>query len=137
MINEVLQQTRRSSLTVKGLAAFDPYIMLKKPVDVALRHFEILFSTFSLRFRVSDANEPLCRDKYVQLLDHLRAGIGPNCDITSTSSDLIDFLVGLDFLQDKNHLLYLSKLCCLCATTPSPTYPDISLGNLTTGGRQN
>ena len=110
--------------------------MFRKPIDVALRHFEIMYNTFSLRSWVKATNEPFCRDQYVQFLDHLRTGYGPNFDITSTSKGLIEFLMGLEFLQDREHLLYLFKLCCLCTATPSSPYPDVTLGNLTTVGHQ-
>ena len=76
-------------------------------------------------------------DQYMQLLDHLRTSHGSNFDLTSTSSDLIEFLVGLEFLQDRAHLFHLFKLCCLCATSVSPAFPDGTSGAVTTAGRQN
>ena len=41
VINGIHQRTGLSTNLVKGLAAFDPFIMLKRPMDVALRHFDI------------------------------------------------------------------------------------------------
>ena len=70
---------------VKGVAAFDPFIMFKRPLYVVLRHFDILYSTLSLCVCVTGANESLCRDQYMQLLDHLRTAYGPSFDITSVS----------------------------------------------------
>ena len=116
--------------------AFDTFIMFKRPMEVALRHFDLLYSTFCLRSWVSKVNEPACRDQYTQLLDHLRICYGLNFDVTSTSHDLIEFLLGLDFLQERDQLLYLFKLCCSCATTSSPTYPDVTIGSITTAGHQ-
>ena len=58
-------------------------------------------------------------------------------DLTSTSSDLSEFLVGFEFLQDRAHLFHLFKLCCLCATSLSPVFPDVTFGTVTTAGRQN
>ena len=49
LINGILQRTGLSTNLVKGLAAFDPYIMLKRPMDVVLRHFDVLYNTFALR----------------------------------------------------------------------------------------
>ena len=134
MINGVLQRTGLSTNLVKGLAAFDPFIMLKRPMDVALRHFEVLYSTFALRSWVDESNESQCRDQYIQLLDHLRTAYGPNFDITSVAADLIEFLVGLEFLHERSHLLYLFKLSCLCTTATSPNYPDVVFGEVTTAG---
>ena len=59
LINEVLRQTGLTTNIVKGMATFDPFILFKRPMDVALRHFDILYSTFSLRSWVSSTNESL------------------------------------------------------------------------------
>ena len=136
LINSVLPQTGLSSDIIKGLAAFDPFIMFKRPTEVALRHFDLLYSTFCLRSWVTKAYESTCRDQYTELLDHLRICYGPDYDLSNSSPDLIDFLLGLEFLQSRDHLLYLFKLCCLCATTPSPDYPDVVAGKISTVGRQ-
>ena len=135
--NGILQRTGLSTKLVKGLAAFDPYIMLKRPMDVALRHFDVLYNTFALRSWVDDSNESLCRDQYIQLLDHLRTAYGSSFDITSVAADLIEFLMGLEFLHERSHLLYLFKLSCLCTTVTSPSYPDVVFGDVTTAGGQN
>ena len=34
------------------------------------------------------------------------------------------------------HLLHLSKLCCLCATSISPSYPAVTMGSISTLGHQ-
>ena len=128
LINEVLKQTGLSTDIIKRLAAFDPFIMFKRPMKVALRHFDLLYRTFCLRSWVSKDNESTCPDKQTQLLDHFRIWYGSNCDVTSTSRHLIEFLMGLDFLQDREHLLYLFTLFCLSITSPGPTYPDARLG---------
>ena len=135
LVNEVLRQTGLTTNIVNGMAAFDPFILFKRPMDVALRHFDILYSTFSLRSWVSNANESLCRDQYMQLLDHLRTAYDPSFDISSVSADLIEFLSELEFLRNRSCLFYLFKLCCLCATSVSPTYPDVTFGTISTAGR--
>ena len=137
LVNEILKRVGLTSNLVKGLAAFDPFIMFKRPIDVGLKYFDMLYSTFALRSWVLSANESLCRDQYMQLLDRLRTSYGPNFNLTSTSSYLIQFLVGLEFLQDRAHLFHLFKLCCLCATSVSPVFPDVPFGAVTTAGRQN
>ena len=53
----VLRQAGLCSNLVRGLAAFDPYIMVKRPTEVALRHFDLLYRTFQLRSWVSSAND--------------------------------------------------------------------------------
>ena len=102
---------------------------------MALRHFDLLYSTFCLRSWVTEANESACRDQYTELLDHLRISYGSDYDLSNSSSELIDFLLNLEFLQTRGHLLYLCKLCCLCVTSPSPDYPDVIAGKISTVGR--
>ena len=72
LVRQVLSQAGLSSEVIKGLAAFDPFVLFKRPSDVGLRHFEVLYSTFQLRSWVTSTNENICRDEYLVLLDHLR-----------------------------------------------------------------
>ena len=134
LINQVLSQAGLSSELIKGLAAFDPFVLFKRPSEVGLRHFEILYSTFQLRSWVSIANEDSCRDEYLALLDHLRVNYSPDYDLLENSTDLIDFLMGLEFFQTHEHLRYVFKLCCLCLTSSSPQYPRILFGSVDTTG---
>ena len=137
LIGGVLHQAGLCPNLVRGLAAFDPYIMVKRPTEVALRHFDLLYRTFQLRSWVSLANESACRDEYVELLDHLKASSLPSFDVSQGSPDLIDFLVNLDFMQEHSRLLYLFKLSCLCITSESPQYPTVRIGTANTTNHQN
>ena len=132
LLGAVLQHPGFSSDPIKGLAAFDPYLMMKRPTEVALRHFGILYSTFQLRSWVTAANEALCRDQYLALLDYLRTNHGSDPSLALESLDLIDFLMGLEFLQSNEHIFHLFKLCCLCLTSVSPQYPSVFMGNIDT-----
>ena len=137
LLRGVLQHTGLSSDIIKGLAAFDPYIMMKRPTEVALRHFGILYSVaIKLRSWVTGPNEAACRDEYLALLDYLRTYHSSNPSLTDDSCDLIEFLMGLDFLQTHEHLNYLFKLSCLCLTSVSPRYPAVVMGKVDTQGLQ-
>ena len=136
LLRGVLQHTGLSSDIIKGLAAFDPYIMMKRPTEVALRHFGILYSTFQLRSWVTGPNEAACRDKYLALLDYLRTYHYSYPSLTDDSGDLIEFLMALDFLQTHEHLYYLFKLSCLCLTSVSPRYPAVVMGKVDSQGLQ-
>ena len=136
LIGAVLRQASLCSNLVRGLAAFDPYVMVHRPTEVALRHFDLLYRTFQLRSWVSPANESACRDEYVELLDQLRASSLLSFDVTQGSPNLINFLINLDFMQDNSHLLYLFKLSCLCVTSNSPRYPVVTVGSLSTSNYQ-
>ena len=89
LIGEVLRRTGLNSNLVKGLAAFDPYVMFKRPTEVALRHFDMLYNTFFLRSGVTVTNESACRDEYLALLDHLRTSYPSSFEVTDSSRDLI------------------------------------------------
>ena len=128
LIGEVLKQTGLSSYLIKGLAAFDPNLMFKRSTEVCHRHFDILYSTFRRRFWVLAANEPVCRDQYKELLDYLRANYSADFEVSDAAHDLIEFLMGLEFLRSEKHLLCFFILCCLCITTTSPLYPAVTKG---------
>ena len=136
LLSEVLRQAGLSSNIIKGLAAFDPHIMVKRPTEVALRHFDILFSTFQRRSWISASVETACRDQYVELIDYLRAKYSGGLEVTEEAKDLIDFLMNLDFLQTREHLLHLFKLCCLCITTVGPEFPVVKVGRVDTSGQR-
>ena len=121
---------------VKGLAAFDPYVLLVRPTDVALRHYDLLYCTFQLRSWVTVENESACRDEYLALVDHLRAVYLDVSDVYGLTEDLIDFLLTLDFLQTRPHLLHLLKLCCLCLTEYGYSFPSVTFGSINTTGYQ-
>ena len=134
LLSGVLQHAGLNSDLTKGLAAFDPFILFKRPVEVALRHFDRLYSTFQLRSWVSASNKSVCRDEYVALLDHLRANYSSEFSSSSESPDLIDFFMELEFIQSHDHICYLFKLSCLCLTSVSPQYPPVFMGKIDTRG---
>ena len=70
------------------------------------------------------------------MLDYLRTYHSSNPSLTNDSADLIEFLMGLDFLQTREHLCYLFKLSCLCLTSVSPRYPAMVMGKVDTQGLQ-
>ena len=134
LVREVLSQAGLSSEIVKGLAAFDPFVLFKRPPEVGLRHFGVLYSTFQLRSWVTSADENVYRDEYLALLDHLRVNFPPDFDLMESSSDLISFLMGLEFFLTHEHLLYFFKLCCLCVTSRSSQYHPVLFGSVDTTG---
>ena len=56
LVGEVLRRSALCSDIVKAMAAFDPFILFEKPTEVALRHFDVLYSAFLLRSWVTQAN---------------------------------------------------------------------------------
>ena len=110
LLGVVLQHTGLSSDIVKGLAAFDPYIILKRPTEVALCHFGILYSTFQLRPWVSAPNEVSCRDEYLALLDYLRTNHSSDFSLSGGPPDLVELFKWLKFFQSHEHICYLFNL---------------------------
>ena len=130
VIEGVLHQVGLNSHLVQGLAAFNPQILFSRPIDVALRHFEVLYNTFLLRSWVTSADESYYREEYLGLIDHLRITYPADFNFTDLSADLIEFLMGVDFLRAKPRLLRLFKLCCLCITACSREFPPVTFGNI-------
>ena len=108
-IGFLLDATRRqsglNSDIVKGLAAFDPFNLHRRPTEVALRHFDTLYTTFLLRSWVNSANESVYQTEYPELLDYLRSTYPANFDFTETSQDLVGFLMSFEFLHERPRLL--------------------------------
>ena len=130
MIEGVLRQVGLNSHLVQGLAVFNPYVLFSRPIDVALRHFELLYNTFLLRSWFTSADESSFREEYLGLIDHLRLTYPADFNFTDLSADLIEFLMGVDFLRAKLRLLHLFKLCCLCITARSEEFPSVTFCNV-------
>ena len=92
----------------------------------------MLYDTFLLRSWFTTPKRSACRDEYVELIDYLRANYSPEIETTDASRDLIDFMMVLDLLQQRKHLFYMFKLCCLCATSVSPDYSTVTFGSSST-----
>ena len=73
LFDELQRQSGLNSDIVKGLAGFDALILFKRPTEVALRHFEALYTTFLLRLWLTSDDEPSYRFEYLKLLDYLRS----------------------------------------------------------------
>ena len=130
MIEGVVRQLGLNSHLVQGLAAFNPHILFSRPIDVALRHFELLYNTFFLRSWVTSADESSYREEYLGLIDHLRITYPADFNFTDLSVDLIEFLMGVDFVRAKPRLLHPFKLCYLCITARSEELPSDTFGNV-------
>ena len=122
LIVEVLRQAGLSTIIVKGLAAFHPFIMFKRPTEVAFRHFDVLYSTFLLRSWVTAVKESTCHDEYVGLIDYLRVNYTPDFDVTQHFRELIDFLMSLEYMQSHTHLMHLFSLS-YAVSVPHPVVP--------------
>ena len=105
LLDEFLRQSGFNSDIVKGLAAFHPLIIFKRPNEITLRHFEALYTTFLLRAWVTSADESAYRYEYLELLDYLRSTYRPDSSLEESSRDLIEILVRLEILQTRARLL--------------------------------
>ena len=129
---EFLKQPGISSDIVKGLACFDPFVLFKTSQEFATSCFEQLYTSFRLRRWVLSSNASLCREQYLELLDHLRSLFPSPVDPVAAIPDVIDFLLNLDYLHNRPNLLHLFRLSCLCLTTTAPDLPHIHFGDIDT-----
>ena len=134
LVDENLRQNGLNSDIVKALAAFDSFILFKRQTNVALIHFDLLYWAFLRRSWVTSANETVCREEYLELLDYSHTCYGVSFNIMDTSLILIEFMMVLEILQFRQNFFYRFKLCCLSVTSSRSQYPPVPLGSISTAG---
>ena len=136
LLDGLRKQVGLNTDIIKGLAAFDPAVFFKQPPASALRHFELFYNTFQHRSWVTADTEFVYRDEYLGLTDHLRVTHSADFALLSESRDLIDFLMGLEFLQKRTHLFHHFKSCYLRITSPSSQLAVVTFGSIDTNEHQ-
>ena len=131
-LGEFLKQSGISSDIVKGLACFDPYVLFKSTEEFSTKCFEQLYTSFRLRRWVLSSNASLCREQYLELLDHLRNLFPAPVDPVVAIPDVVDFLLNLVYLQNRANLYHLFQLSCLCLTSSAPDLPHVVFGEVDT-----
>ena len=49
LLSRILRQSELNSSICEEMATFDPFILFKRPIDIALRHLDLIYSTFQWR----------------------------------------------------------------------------------------
>ena len=92
---------------VKGLAIFDPHVLLGLPTEQA---------TYCLGGWLEGSTEDDCRDEYVEFADHFRDRYASLKNSPEGFTDMVDLLSRMPELRSRHHLYWLFRLSCLCLT---------------------
>ena len=98
LLGGMLQKIELTSDLVKKLAAFDSF-NFRRPLEIALLHFDFLYSTFQLHSWMTSTYEAARSDQYLKLLDFPKTTFSAEFEITNVSQDLTEFFKDLEFLQ--------------------------------------
>ena len=64
--------TTALTLIVKGMASFDPHILLSLPRDQATHCYRALYNSFNLRGWLEGSSDDDCPDEYLEFVDQFR-----------------------------------------------------------------
>ena len=124
VLDSLLKDIRVTAGIVRGMASFDPNVLMSQPMDQALFCFRALYYSFQLRGWVQEADEADYREEYVEFLDQFRNSHG-HLRMADPVPDIVDLLVSLPSFRSRPRLFHLFRLGCLCLTESSPNLPTI------------
>ena len=136
LIEAMRRHVTMTTNNVRGMACFDPQVMLSLPLEFADRCFTDLFRGFKLRGWFSGRNEQLCRDEYLGFLTDLRASGITLAGSQDVIYDVVSFLVDFAPLKSRPHIYYLFRLSCLCLTDVSKDLPTVTFGQIDSSNLQ-
>ena len=110
---------------VRGMACFDPNILLCFPFEQATYCFTALYQSFSLRGWLEGSPEKDCRDEYFEFIGHFRQTYHSLKDSPKGFSDMVDLLSSMPELRNRTHLYRLFQLSCMCLTENTPLLSPI------------
>ena len=124
VLDSLLKDIRVTPGIVRGMASFDPSVLLSQPMDQALFCFRALYYSFQLRGWVQEADEADYREENVEFLDQFRNSHG-HLRMADPVPDIVDLLISLPSFRSRPRLFHLFRLGCLCLTESSPNLPTI------------
>ena len=125
LLEKLLAHHSINAEIVKGMASFDPHILLRLPRDQATYCFRALYHSFNLRGWLEGSSEDDCRDEYLEFVDLFREKYAALEDSPDGFTDIVELLSNMAELRSRHHLYRLFRLCCLCLTEDTPLLPYI------------
>ena len=110
---------------VRGLASFDPHVLLTLPMEQATYCFTALYNSFSLRGWLEGSSEDDCRDEYTEFVDQFRQHYAFLKDSPEGFTDMVEVLSQMPELRSRYHLYRFFRLSCLCLTEDTAMLPPI------------
>ena len=130
----LLEGSRRhvtmTTSNVRGMACFDPQVMLSMSLEFAGRCFTDLYRGFCLRGWFEPGSEQTYRDDYLAFLVDLRQSGITFASSSSIIHDIVTYLTDLQILRSRPRIYHLFKLSCLCLTDVAPDLPAVTFGSV-------
>ena len=125
LLEEFLNHVSLNADIVKGIATFDPHILLGNSMEQAFQCLNPLFRSLQLRCWLEGFSEADCREKYVEFIDHFRYTYSALKGAADGFTERVDSLVTMPELQSRSHLYHLFRLSCLCLSEDTALLPAI------------
>ena len=125
LLEDFLNHISLNADIVKGMATFDPQIILGISMEQATHCFVPLFRKLRLRGWLEDFSEADCRDEYMEFVDHFRRTYSALKGSPDGFTDMIDLVISMPELQNRPHLCRLFRLSCLCLSEETALLPAI------------
>ena len=125
LLAEFLNHVSLNADIVKGMATFDPHILLGNSMEQATQCLTPLFRSLQLRGWLEGFSEADCREEYVEFIDHFRYTYSALKGAADRFTDMVDLLVTMPELQSRPHLYHLFRLSCLCLSEDTVLLPAI------------
>ena len=125
LIEVLLKDVRLNVDIVRGMACFDPAVLLVLPLEEALFFLKSLYSSFKRRGWMSNcAEDDLCNE-YVGFLEHFRCTYSNFKDSLEAFTDMTALLSNMPEFRARKLLFYLFRLSCLCLTEENVALPPV------------
>ena len=92
LLGKFLDHHSMNADIVRGLASFDPHMLLGLPTEQTTHCFAALYNSFSLRGWLEGSTEDDCRDEYVEFVDFFRDKYAFLKDSPDGFTDVVDLL---------------------------------------------
>ena len=120
--------TRHILVFSKGLAAFDPILLLREESDQAHDCFQTLFDTFQQRGWLELRDKPSAILEYESFMSGLKLDHLDSSGILQPIVDVISYFSDHALLNDKVLLKKMFRLVCLCLPLKGVVASNSSLG---------
>ena len=125
LLETLLKDVRLNADIVRGMASFDPIVLLALPIEQSVSMFTVLYNSFSVRGWLPNSSLAEARDEYLSFLDQFLVSYSEFKNTLEVFLDMVDFLAPLPELRSRKHLFHLFQLSCLCLTEEGMELPPV------------
>ena len=133
LIEILLEDIRLNADIVRGMACFDPIVLLVLPLDEALSYLKSLYKSFKLRGWMANCPEDDLRDEYLGFLECFRCKYSSFKDNLEVFNNMVILLFNIPEFKERKLLLHLFRLSCLCLTEGDVTPPAVKFPGVDSG----